>query len=195
MALLAFGAVHPLVHRGFGMTTEAILAHRLERDRRVARRADQRLVRAVDLELRIAVVTEQDRLVDGVALLARRSERALVHVVLLVTPRLAAGRRRVVIDARRVTRRARLDLGVLARERVLRIFRVIESDRRPLARLVTARADLTERALVERVLVTRHAALARRLLIDVVDVAQLALHAGVTIAQRKFRFLAVKPLE
>src|SRR5439155_26887401 len=45
-----------------------------------------------------------------------------------------------------------------------------------------------------RVLVARHAALARRLLVDVVDVAALALHDGVAAAQRELGALAVKRL-
>src|SRR5436190_22261012 len=102
----------------------------------MARRARQRRMLAIELELRVAVVAEQHRPVGGVAGLAARTELALVHIVGLVAAAGAAGRRGAREPPRRMARLARLDLRVLALERPLGIRLVIEAHRGPLPGLV-----------------------------------------------------------
>ncbi len=175
VALLARGAVLTLVHRGLGVTAEAVRRARLERDRWMAVRAANLEVTTVDAEPRLRVVVEDVVAGLDVALLALGAEVALVRVVVGVAARvraLAVRRREVAL---RVTGLALVVLvRALERELVDRALVrlgerlvVIEAQRRPHAGRVALLALVRERSFMERVLVTlRVRAAARRDLVE-----------------------------
>ena len=155
VALLAARAVLALVNRGLGMAAEARGRSRPERDGRVAVRAPDSQVLAVEVERRHRVVVEQVVARLEVTLLALLAEPALVGVVIRMATLVRAVARRVLeLACLGMTRLARVVL-VLALElepglaiRVLSNV-VLELQRVPRARRVTRRALLPELALVQ----------------------------------------------